>query len=128
MTGDIVAKEGVTVAIQNGPSGGQPNGAQNANGDPAARGLDIAWGMSDMSGKGGGCNQYNCHMEQLIRTKGYSMAQFRSIAYDYRLGPKQWRAPIGQGQFEVPRRARLSTSPRLPSPRLASPHLSPCHT
>jgi hypothetical protein len=92
--GDIVPKPGVKIATENGMTGGQPKGTPGAQGDPDGRGLDYAGCMNSLTG-GGACSMYMPMQESFIRTHGYSMAQFRSVTYDYRLGPKQWRAPVG---------------------------------
>jgi hypothetical protein len=99
--GDIVGKEGVQVATENGASGGQPKGTPGAQGDPSGRGLDYAGCAASMSSAGGLCNMYVPMMTAGIQHFGYSMAQYRSISYDFRLGPKQWRAPIKEGLYET---------------------------
>jgi len=99
--GDIVGKEGVTIATQNGPHGGQPNGTPGAQGDPSGRGLDYAGCTASVSSAGGLCNMYVPMMSAAISAFGYSMAQFRTISYDFRLGPKQWRAPVNEGLYET---------------------------
>jgi len=93
--GDIMGKPGVNISTQNGPHGGQPNGTPGGQGDPAGRGLDYAGDTSTTTG----ANMYATIQATLISEHNYSMAQFRTIAYDFRLGPKQWRAERGSGQL-----------------------------
>jgi len=90
--GDIKGKPGVKITTENSASGGQPNGATGGF-DPNGRGMALAGCDPNLQN----CNPFRDMMWQLIQKFGYSMAQFRTVVYDYRLGANQWRAPVGTG-------------------------------
>jgi len=73
-----VGVPGVKIRTKNGPNGYDPNGSGfGGAGGCFSSGDCFAWGQL----QGTLINQYN-----------YSMAQFRSVVWDWRLGPHEWTA------------------------------------
>lgn len=73
----IAGVPGVKIRTKNGPTGFDPNG--DGNGGPACLGT-------------GHCFPWEAYQQTLIAGYNYSMAQFRTVVYDWRLGPNEWSA------------------------------------
>ena len=69
---------GVRVRTKNGPSGFDPNGS--------------GFGGAGGCFSSGDCFAWTGVQQKLITEYNYSMAQFRSVVWDWRLGPREWTA------------------------------------
>ena len=85
----IVGIPGVKVYTKNGPSGFDPNG-------------DGYGGPGCLSTEDGHCFAWTGFQDTLIEQYDYSMAQFRTVVWDWRLGPNEWAAvPDPDSLFET---------------------------
>jgi hypothetical protein len=85
----IVGIPGVKVYTKNGPSGFDPNG-------------DGYGGPGCLSTEDGHCFAWTGFQDTLIEQYDYSMAQFRTVVWDWRLGPNEWAAaPAPDSLFET---------------------------